>query len=169
MGADYVSALTGLASMVAQAVAHKHKIKQEKADTRADTAYDIAMENAMSLGSPSARYMSQAHDALTHNHRLDREPINYGQGLSLLGRSLPNLGGGSGNDGAGHTPEVNAALSRELPSSQLDYTLNMPKAGAPIYPGGSHPSVTGQVGAPELSEFRAPDWNALKLDDWEEE
>lgn len=167
MGADYVSAITGLASMVASAIAQKHKIKQEKQDNRQDTAYDIAMENAASLGAPGAHYQMQAHDALTHNHRLDRIPIEYGKGLELLGKSLPGLGGSSGNDGAGRTPAVNDALSRDAPQSKLDYTLQLPETNSPIYPQGSSPSVTGQVGAPELDEFRAPNWKELEIgDDW---
>lgn len=167
MGADYVSALTGLAAMVAETIAQKHAKAQQKKDTRQDTAYDIGMENAASLGAPGARYQMQAHDALTHNHRLDRIPIDYGKALGLLAHSVPKLGGDSGNDGAGRTPEVNSLLSRPDLPSQLDTTLQMPQGNSPLYPQGSSPSVTGQVGAPELSEFRAPNWKELEIgDDW---
>lgn len=160
MAADYASAIIGLAGMVAQALAHKKAIKQEKQDTRRDTSYDIAMENAASLGAPGARYQQQAHDALTHNSRLNRIPVDYGASLGMLGHSLAGAFDGSGSD-------ADAALAKPLPNAQLDYTLQLPgktPAQNPIYPGGSSPSVTGTVGAPQI-DLRAPNWNALKLDE----
>lgn len=159
MAADYASAIIGLAGMVAQALAHKKAIKQERQDTRRDTSYDIAMENAASLGAPGARYQQQAHDALTHNSRLNRIPVDYGASLGMLGHSLAGAFDGSSSGDA-----ANGALSKPLPNAQLDYTLTPPDVGHPIYPGGSSPSVTGQVGAPEI-DLRAPNWNALKLDE----
>jgi hypothetical protein len=162
VAADYVSAITGLASMVASALAQKHAKAQEKADTRADTAYDIAMENAASLGAPGARYMQQAHDARVHNQRLDRIPIDYGRGLELIGRSAAGALGGSssGNDGAGRTPDVNAALSQSVPNSQLDYTLQLPKSNGPLYPTGASPHV-----AP-VPQLVAPNWDELDPEQW---
>ena len=156
MGADYASAIMGLASMAASALAHKHKIKQEKQDTRADTAYDIQMENAAALGGPGARYMQQAHDALTHNKRLDREPVDYGQGLQLLRHSLP----GVGNDllGGSKSPDASA---KPVPDTQLDYTLKLPESNGPLYPSGVHPLGVNTT-------LDAPDWSKLRLDDLED-
>lgn len=168
MAADYVSGLIGLASMVAQALAHKKKIQQEKSDTKADARYDIAMQNAAALGAPGASYTAQAHNALVHNHRLDREPVDYGKALGLLGHSIPSLGGSSsGNGGAGQTPAVSSALSAPLPNSQLDYTPQLPAADKPIYDYGG--ASSDAMGAPLYQpQLTAPDWKSLNLDDLQE-
>lgn len=165
MSADYVGALVSLAGMAAQALAHKKAIKQKKRDTTADTQYDIGMEEAAARGYRPARYMQQMHDADVANSRLDRIPVDYGQALSGLGRSLA----GGNSDNSSDLSGQRAAASRlpDAPDAGLDYTLQMPgktPAQNPLYPGGSSPSVTGTVGAPQI-DLRAPDWNSLKLPD----
>jgi hypothetical protein len=146
--------------MVASAMAAKKAKAQKRADTRADTSYDIAMENAASLGAPGAQYMQQAHDAIVANKRLDRIPIKYGKGLELLGRSVASFGDSDGNDGAGRTPEMDAALSQPDPESQLDYTLRLPQTNGPIYPSGASPHVA------HVPDLVAPNWKELDPEQW---
>lgn len=164
MSADYASALVSLAGMAAQALAHKKAIKQQKRDTTSDMQYDIGMEEAAARGYRPARYMQQAHDAAIHNSRLDRIPVDYGQALSGLGRSLA---GGSGNDvSGGQDLAAQRAAAQGLPTPQstdlLPNGLELPSSSGPMYPGGSSPSASGQVGAPGI-DLRAPDWGSLKL------
>jgi hypothetical protein len=171
--ADYVGALVGLGSMVASALAHKKKIKQEREDTARDTKFDIAMAHAAELGAPGARSWQMAHDAKVHNQRLGREPVDYGQSLSMLGRSLPSGGSSAPEPNAENRAAIGAL---PLPSAQefnlVPDSLQLPKQSSPLYPGGSSPSATGTVrGAVDAPEtgLSAPDWNQIKLpDDLEE-
>jgi len=173
--ADYITPIIGLASMAAAALADKKKKQQEKGDNLADTAYNIKMQEAEKLGAPGAQYLQEAHNALVSNHRIDRTPVDYGQGLGLIGKGLagnmPSPGGGNGGaEQLNSNPIYNApGTVPDLYTGSLNYpqaTGNNYQLGGNLQLPSSSPSVADVGGAaPQLS---APDWGSLKLDDLEE-
>lgn len=164
--ADYITPLIGLASMAAAAIADKKKKQQEKGDNLADTAYNIKMQEAEKLGAPGAQYLQEAHNALTSNHRIDRTPVNYGQGLGLIGKGI-----------AGNADGIGKMFGSSNASTLAnDPIYNAPNTVPDLYSGQlSLPAATGndyQLGGdlqlPAASSANMPDWGSLNLDDLEE-
>jgi len=175
--ADYITPIIGLASMAAAAIADKRKKQQEKGDNLADTAYNIKMQEAERLGAPGAQYLQEAHNTLVSNHRIDRTPVDYGQGLGLIGKGIAGnadgigkLFGSSNASTLANDPIYNApGTVPDLYTGSLNYpqaTGNSYQLGGDLQLPSSAPSVADVGGAaPQLS---APDWGSLNLDDLEE-